>query len=119
MSPDDPMAVYRTAGGTIVTVSPIGAIVMAHNSHGDYSWSVPDNWDRGDYWTRYPAIAVFAQYLAMDSVDEYAGADNPADVINTWTRHRARTEKQIITALRDAARAARDADRDSKLLAVL
>lgn len=102
---------------TALNVSPIGAVVMAyHRNDVGVGWSIPAGWNNGDYWSDYPALNVFAKYLAL-SVEFKAGL-NTVEVIKAWLQQEP-TAEEVTDWLRTAAIAVRNARPDSALLSAI
>lgn len=107
---------YGIGDSTPLALSPVGAIVMVYHANA-VGWQVPRAWNHGHYWTRYPALAVFAKYLASKGLTD--DGMYPVAAIETWCGRTDHTAADVVLVLRAAACAVRASRPDSALLAVV
>lgn len=85
-----------------IAVSPLGALILAENP-ADIGYELPAGWHRKSlkYWSKLPAVAAFAQYLAT----EHKAVPGPshAETVNEWRRRPATTEAVVVETLKSAA----------------
>lgn len=88
--------------GSPIAVSPLGALIMAENSEG-IGWVIPAGWARRalKYWSKYEAVAAFAQYLATE--DKAVPGRDHAEAIDEWRRRPATTEAVSVKMLKSAS----------------